>query len=117
MTGNCQEGEQHLRNCEVLGTADPYPTGGAFLLEDKFGMTMACSLLLRSLDPKKIQFKTMRKLRLHNFVHTTPGGLGSKLIADDGKGGTVMESPTSLEWFKWFMQGCHRQMDNIWIPD
>jgi hypothetical protein len=123
VNGNRREGERHLSNCEALGISEPYPTRGPFPLEDEFGMITACSLLLRSLDPgknaEKIQYETMRKLRLHvsNFVHTTPGGLGATFIADDGKGGAVTESPTNSDWFKCFMRGCHKRMGDIWIPD
>jgi hypothetical protein len=70
-------------------------------------------------DAEKIQYKTIRKLRSHmsNFVHTTPGGLGSTFIADDGKGGKESGSPTNSNWFKRFMCGSHKRMGDIWIPD
>jgi hypothetical protein len=66
-----------------------------------------------------IQYKAMQKVRSHmsNFVPTTPGGLGSTFIMDDGKGGTVSMSPTNLDWIKCFMRGCHKKMGNVWIPD
>jgi hypothetical protein len=72
------------------------------------------------LDPgknaDKIQYETMRKLRSHmsNFVHDmTPGGLGVMFIAEDRKGGMESASPTNSDWFKWFMQGCHKRMGDI----
>jgi hypothetical protein len=123
VSGNRQEGMRHLSNCDALGTNEPYQARGPFPVEDKCGIKTAVSLLLRSLDAGKnadtIQYETMRKLRSHmsNFVHTTPGGLGATFIAEDGKGGTVSESPTNSDWFKRFMRGCHKRMGDIWIPD
>jgi hypothetical protein len=68
---------------------------------------------------EKVQYETMRKLRSHmsNFVHTTPGGLGATFIAEDGKGGTELASPTNSDWFKCLMRGCHKCVEDIWIPD
>jgi hypothetical protein len=91
--GNCQEGQRHLSNCEAMGIEDPYEPRGPYPVQGRVGIKTACSLLIRSLDAGKnaatVQYETMRKLRLHmsNFVHTTPGGLGSTFIADNGKEG------------------------------
>jgi hypothetical protein len=103
ITGNRQEGLRHLSNCEAMGIVEPYEPRGPYPVQDAVGMKTACSLLIQSLDPGKnadtIQYETMQKLRLHmsNFVHTTPSGLGSTFIADNGKGGTVTASPTNSD--------------------
>jgi hypothetical protein len=101
-------GQGSVSNCDAMGIEDLYP------VQDGVGMKTACSLLLRLLDAGKnadtIHYETMQKLRSHmsNFVHTTPGGLGSTFIADDRMGGTMSVSPTNLDWFKPFMRGCHK---------
>lgn len=36
---------------------------------------------------------------------------------DDGNGSRVSHAMTTSFWFKIFMQGCHRCMGDVWLPD
>jgi hypothetical protein len=109
---------------EMLGLENPYPERGPYPEEDSFGMSNACMLLMYSLNSgvnaDTIQYETMRGLRSHfaNFVHTVPGGAGYATIGDDARSGTFFSnSPTNSYWFRRFMQGCHRRMGDVWMPD
>jgi hypothetical protein len=109
---------------EMLALENPYPERGPYPQEDSFGMKIACLLLLRSLDAginaDTIQYETMRGLRSHysNFIHTVPGGAGYASIGDDSRSGTFFSnSPTNSYWFRRFMQGCHRRIGDVWMPD
>jgi hypothetical protein len=109
---------------EMLGVEDPYPDRGPYPEQDSFGVKVACMMLLRSLDrgvnAKTIQYETMRGVRSHysNFTHTVPGGAGYATIGDNSRGATFFSnSPTNSYWFRRFMQGCHRRMGDVWMPD
>lgn len=120
---NRMQGLRYMATNSTLGWDNPYPARGPFPIADVVGMKIATNILLRSLDSginsQSIQYETMRKLRSHisNFVHTTPGGLGVTFMTEEGAGGTVSFSPTNSPWFRRFMQGCHRRMGDVWIPD
>ena len=121
--GNVDQVARAFAICAVLGIKNPYPLRGPFPLYDSFGMTMACTLIIRSTDRGKnsntIQFETMRKLRTHyaNFTHTTPSGL-SELVASGASNGSLFSgSPTNSNWFWRFMEGCHHRMGDQWYQD
>jgi hypothetical protein len=96
---------------------------GPFPVSDIFGMEIAAHHLIRSLDVGRnastIQYETMRRLRSHfsNFYHTTPTGVGLSTAGADGSNMFFTNSPTNSYWFKRFMQGSHRRMGDVWIPD
>ena len=123
VNGNRREGIRYLSQCENLGEENPYPARGPWPQRDVFGMKMAATLLLRSLDKGKnaarIQFDTLRKMRSHlsNFAHTTPGGVGPTFIGDEGNVSAISRSDTNSMWFRRFMQGMHKRMGDVWIPD
>ena len=100
-----------------LTTRGPYPK------QDVWGMQLACSTLLRSLDPGRtttsIQFETVQKQRscYSNFAHTCHDGMGATFVKDDGTGASVSNSKSNQPWFKRFMWGVHRQMGDVWLPD
>jgi hypothetical protein len=116
VASNLQEGVRYLLNNERMGESDPYPARGLWPLEDVFGLHMASSLLLRSLDDGKnaarVQFETVRKLRSHlsNFIHTTPGGMGASCIGEEGGVSAITNSATNSMWFRRFMKGMHKRM-------
>jgi hypothetical protein len=124
VNSNRLEGVRYLGICRALGLEkDAYPPWGTFPVEDEWGMRVACAILIRSLDrgcnADTIQYETMRKLRSHlaNFLHTCPGGIGSRFMGEEGVAGAVSNSPTNTEWFCRFMKGCHHPMGDAWMPD
>jgi hypothetical protein len=120
---NRREGIRYLLNSERVRETDPYPARGPWPLDDVFGLQMAGGLLLRLLDEGKnaprVQFETVRRLRAHlsNFVHATPGGMGAAFIGEEGGVSAMTNLPTNSMWFRRFMQGMHKRMGGVWIPD
>lgn len=108
---------------ERLGFVNPYPPRGPWPIEDLWGMKTALVILQRSMVPGRnaafVQYETIRKTRSHmsNFFHTVPGGMGEMFIASESSISGMTRSPTNSLWFKRFMQGCHRRMGDVWIPD
>ena len=109
---------------ELIGLNEPLPERGPFPIGDHQGISIACILLMKTLqagkNAKHIQFETARKVRsvLSNFIHTIPGGTGmSTMGMGDRTSFTFTTSPTNSHWFKRFMAGCHRRMGDVWIPD
>lgn len=123
VNSNRLEAIKYRASGSEAGWSRLYCERGPFPVRDDAGMRDATIMLLRSRDPGKnartIQFETLRKMRSHlaNFYHTTPGGLGSTFVAEDGGGGTISFSPTNSPWFKRWIRGCHRRMGDVWIPD
>eukprot|EP00978_Attheya_sp_CCMP212_P016777 scaffold44249_cov48-Attheya_sp.AAC.1 len=120
---NYREANRVFKSCALLGTDGGYTSRGPFPVADIFGMEIAAHHLLRSLDVGRnastIQYETMRHLRSHfsNFYHTTPTGVGLSTAGADGSNMFFTNSPTNSYWFKRFMQGAHRRMGDVWIPD
>ena len=91
-------GAGELQLPEVLPRMGPYPDG------DTFGMGIAMSMLVRSLDPGRneatVQFATMRRLRsaFSNAWHASARGLAGQ------------PCPTDSHWFRRFMLGAHKRM-------
>jgi hypothetical protein len=44
-------------------------------------------------------------------------GIGDRFMGEEGAAGAVSNSPTSREWFRRFMKGCHWRMGDVWMPD
>lgn len=87
-------------------------------------MATACAMLIRTLNPGRnsemVQFETARKARstVSNYFHTIPCGTSLATVGYGERGGSFFSnSPTNSYWFKRFMQGCHKRMGNVWIPD
>ena len=120
---NLREHLKLMSNNAKLGLQNPYPQRGPFAEEDSFGMGLACACLIRSMDAGNnadtIQFETMRKLRSHyaNFVHTTPNGTGMAAMSGDSSSTFFSNSASNSYWFRRFMQGVHKRMGDVWIPD
>ena len=123
IASNKREGMMYVSGSDQLGWDDPYPQRGPFQVSDDCGMKIACSILLRSLaqgkNDKTIQYSTMRRMRGHlsNYVHTVPGGIGPTFVSSDNSVSSISQSPTNSEWFRRFMNGCHKRMGDVWIPD
>ena len=121
---NCRELRNVQKTAELIGLNEPLPERGPFPIGDHQGISIACILLMKTLqagkNAKHIQFETTRKVRsvLSNFIHTIPGGTGmSTMGMGDRTSFTFTTSPTNSHWFKRFMAGCHRRMGDVWIPD
>ncbi|KAL7559918.1 hypothetical protein ACA910_007284 [Epithemia clementina (nom. ined.)] len=52
-----------------------------------------------------------------NFVHTTPAGTGGAILSDGRKSTRVTNSSTNGLWFQCFMEGCHKRMGDVRLPD
>jgi hypothetical protein len=85
VNSNQLEGKKFLIMQRTLGfEVDCLPPRGPYPRRDKWGMGIACSMLLRSKSPGKntatIQYKTLRKQRsfYSNFVPTSQGGGGDR---------------------------------------
>ncbi|KAL7578480.1 hypothetical protein ACA910_011548 [Epithemia clementina (nom. ined.)] len=52
-----------------------------------------------------------------NFVHTTPAGTGGTILSDGCKSTQVTNSFTNGLWFQRFMEGCHKRMGDVRLPD
>ena len=87
----------------MLGWDNPYPERKPFALYDKYGMKVACSILMRSLAKRKhvkeIQYTIMHKMRGHisNCMYTFPRGVGANLVRLDNNIGLISSSPTHTE--------------------
>jgi hypothetical protein len=86
---NRREAVRYIHAAGLMGVVQPYPKRGPFSMKDKWGMTTAMVMLLRSREKGKnaefVQYETIRKVRSHfsNFIHTTPGGMGDMFITSD----------------------------------
>lgn len=121
---NLLNGRKLNRIQEVLGlTWVSHQGTGPFPSTDLWGMNVAVALLMRSLDPgknaKQVQFGTIRQLRsfVSNKAHASADGVGATFMGDAGTGARVTHSVTNSFWFNRFMQGCHRRMGDVWLPD
>ena len=122
---NRREGIRYASLCDALGLPvdKAYPPRGPYPETDECGMKLACTMLLRSMNPGKnattVQFDTMRKLRSHvsNYVHALRDGTGATFVGEDAHANTLSNSATNSPWFCRFIRGCHRRMGDVWLPD
>ena len=121
---NWREMRNLQKTANLIGLSEPLPQRGPFEIGDSVGMSIACILLMKSLqdgrNSKHIQFETARKVRsvVSNFIHTLPGGTGMSTMGTGDRTALMFtSSPTNSFWFKRFMAGCHRRMGDVWIPD
>mmetsp|Transcript_25276 Transcript_25276/g.62236 ORF Transcript_25276/g.62236 Transcript_25276/m.62236 type:complete len:350 (-) Transcript_25276:812-1861(-) len=107
----------------MVGDPEPLGPKGPWGPGDLFGMRLAVTLLIRSMDKgnytRHVQFETVRKVRsgYSNYVHASVGGVGSVFIADEGGATAITNSPSNSLWFRRFMKGMHKRMGDVWIPD
>jgi hypothetical protein len=89
---------------------------GPFSLEDKFGMGVAMTMLLRSLDAGKnettIQYSTMRRLRsAYSNIYNASSSLSNvAVMAQETRKVFSTDCPAYWYWFVRFMKGCHKRM-------
>ena len=121
---NRYDGLKFLANQEKVGFGtDSLPRGGPHPTSDDWGIAVAVSMMMHSLDPGKnasrIQYETLRKMRsfFSNFTHFCALGTGPTFMSDDGNSARISYSATNSIWFKRFMQGCHRRMGDVWLPN
>jgi hypothetical protein len=99
------------------------PPMGPFPLMDKYGMQAALALLHRSLDPGRyanhVQFGTFRKVRstITNIIQAGVDGLGDSVGAYQRNKIWITKAPTQKFWFSRFMEGVHKWVGEIQMPD
>lgn len=105
-----------------LGIHEPFGAHqrGPHPPRDTFGMVAAIAFLQRSLGRGRnavhIQFDTVRKLRTvySNFHTTTPQRVEETARGNPHPGSGA---PTDSPFFRRFLQGAHKRMGDLWIPD
>ena len=123
--GNLSLVRSSIKEGELLGLGAEvsFPPLGPFPTEDQSGIALACIMMMRSLKPgrnaSRIQFETLRKTRSchSNYSHASYYGTGDTFMHDDGNGARVSHAVSNSVWFKRFLQGCHRRMGDVWLPD
>jgi hypothetical protein len=106
-----------------LGMPSITPPMGPFPVEDVCGMKAAIALLDRSLDPGRyadhVQYGTFRKVRstITNIVQAGVDGLGDSVGAYQRNKIWVTGAPTQKFWFSRFMEGLHKRVGEIRMPD
>jgi hypothetical protein len=111
------------RVADRLGMPSITPPMGPFPLSDECGMKAAIALLDRSLDPGRysdqVQFGTFRKTRstITNITQAGVEGLGDSIGAYQRNKIWVTSAPTQKFWFSRFMEGLHKRVGEIRMPD
>ena len=93
------------------------PPMGPFSLEDKLGMGVAMTMLMRSLDAGKnkrtIQYSTMRRLQsAYSNIYNASSSLSNVagMAQQETRKVFSTDCPTYGYWFERFMKGCHKRM-------
>ena len=99
------------------------PPMGPFPLCDECGMSGAMAMLDRSLDPGRcadhVQHGVFRKVRssITNIIQSGVGGLGDSMGAYQRNKIWVTKAATQKFWFSRFMEGLHKRVGEIRMPD
>jgi hypothetical protein len=99
------------------------PPMGPFPLCDECGMSGAIAMLDRSLDPGRyadhVQYGVFRKVRssITNIIQSGVGGLGDSMGAYQRNKIWVTKAATQKFWFSRFMEGLHKRVGEIRMPD
>lgn len=125
VTGNMYNLRKIMHHSQALGTeSQALPPRGPVPVKDLWGMNLACTILLESLKPgrnsDRLQFTSIRKLRssYSNYVHTCEGGVRGSFLSGGGmQSGYMTNSAGHHFWFRRFMEGCHRRMGDVWLPN
>ena len=105
------------------GIQQPMPSMGPHELNDSWGMTLAISLLRKSLDKgiygPTVQFETARRLRsaYSNLWGASRHALTLGVLAKDTTKIFVTKCPGYCLWFERFVRGMHSRMGDIRKPD
>ena len=125
VTQNRYQLDQFLKKGAVLGLRGEavFAPFGPLPMSDRDGIASACCLLERSLDTgrneSKVQYDTVRKMRgsLHNQWRASIY-VSDSSVAVRGKGKlTTSNSPSDALWFERFMEGMHKRMGDLNVPD
>jgi hypothetical protein len=112
-----------LKVADCLGMPSITPPMGPFPLTDECGMKAAIAMLDRSLDPgrytNQVQYETFRKVRstITNIVQVGSGGLEDSIGAYQRNKVWVTNASTQKFWFSRFMEGLHKRVGEIRMPD
>jgi hypothetical protein len=113
-----------LKVADRLGMPSVTPPMGPFPLKDECGMKAAIAMLDRSLDPGRyadnVQYGTFRKVRstITNIIQSGVGGLEDSIGAYHQRNKIwVMKAETQKFWFSRFMEGLHKRVGEIRMPD
>jgi hypothetical protein len=121
--GNARELGKMADNSDILGIANYFPKSGPFPVKDQQGMRVACTVLLRSLDPgrneENVQFGTARKARsvFSNMWHASLEGGKNAVIQRDTTKLFETSCPTNGHWFERFMLEMHKRQGDKSFPD
>jgi hypothetical protein len=108
---------------EEIGFESASPEMGPFLVEDLFGMKIACTILHRTLDPRKhekhIQFVTACKIRstYSNMYHASRLMKEVTVMAFETYKLYETTCPAYGYWFKRLILSCHKRMGDIVVSD
>jgi hypothetical protein len=106
-----------------LGMPSITPPMGPFPLDDECGMKAAIAMLDRSLDSGRhadhVQYGTFRKVRstITNIIQAGVGGLEDSIGAYQRNKVWMTRAPTQKFWFSRFMEGLHKRVGEIRMPD
>jgi hypothetical protein len=112
-----------LKASDRLGMPSITPPMGPFPLSDECGMKAAIAMLDRSLDPGRyadqVQCGTFRKVRstIANVIQAGVGGLEDSMGACQRNKIWMTKAPTQKFWFSRFMEGLHKRVGEIRMPD
>lgn len=96
---------------------------GPFPFEDFWGVAEAWCAAWRLLDAGKkiqrVQFDTIWKIWTFqsNNAHAWTDRTGLVFMGIDGTSSRVYNSATNTVWFSRFIQGCHKKMGDLNLPD
>jgi hypothetical protein len=124
VTFNLREARRMEKLADRLEMPSITPPMGPFPLRDECGMKAALALLLdRSLDPGRyanhVQFGSFRKVRstITNIIQAGVDGLGDSVGAYQRNKIWVTKASTQKFWFSRFMEGVHKRVGEIRMPD
>jgi hypothetical protein len=106
-----------------LGMPSITPAMGPFPLTDECGMKAVIAMLDRSLDPGRyadhVQYGTFCKVRstIANIIQAGVGGLEDSIGAYQRNKIWVTKAATQKFWFFRFMEGLHKRVEEIRMPD
>ena len=80
---------------------------------------MAMWLLDPGQNASHIQYEMVQKMRsfYSNYAHACPGGTGMNFVSSEGASARVSISASNCARFQKFMQGMHRCMGDMWLPN
>jgi len=109
--------KQLLRLWGGAGLDTVLPPRGPYPVEDSFGMSVAITMVLKSLEPGRYQehqqFETIRKLRStysNLYMPSVQGAFSLRTVGGERAKHYLTDSPTQSLWFERFCTGCLHRM-------